>query len=128
MLNKMNGLNEIDQTEMHEEYISLLVDAFNIHSSNKLLGQMTLLLICRYYSETAEFIRNLDKMILLFDDDDYRLNQWIVKGIDQFVHYSEKSNIWFMNVNDLLDEEKPLDKVPIPEEVYELESILTKLK
>ena len=84
--NAVEKINEIDQTEMHEEYVSLLVDAFNIHSYNTHLGQMTLLLICRYYSETAEFIRNLDKMILLFDDYDYNLHLWILQTVDDFVN------------------------------------------
>ena len=123
---QISGANNFDQTEMHEEYVTLLVDAFNIHSSDLLLGQMTLLLICRYQSETAEFIRNLDKMILLFDDDDYRLNQWILKAMDQFVNLSEKSNIWFMKINDLIDDDS-LEKVEIPEEVYKTPKPVSKL-
>ena len=87
-----------DLAEMHEEYNLLLVDAFNIYSNNKLLGQMTLLLICRYYSDTAEFIRNLDRMYLLFDENDLKLHQWVVKAIDKFVDSSEKANIWFAHV------------------------------
>ena len=125
---KLSVANDFDQTEMHEEYVSLLVDAFNIHSYNTLLGQMTLLLICRYYSETAEFIRNLDKMALLFDDNDWRLHQWIVQAIDKFVNISEKSNIWFTDINELLEKNQSIENFEILNEVLELDSILSELK
>ena len=127
-LKMMSEIDNFDSSEMHEEYNSLLIDAFNIYSNNKLLGQMTLLLISRYYSENAEFIRNLDRMELLFDDNDYKLNQWAGKAVDRFVEYSEKSSIWFTKISKFIDENTPMDKVDIIDDVVDLELILHELK
>ena len=125
---KSSSIVDLDQTEMHEEYILLLIDAFNIHSYNASLGQMTLLLICRYYSETAEFIRNLDKMTLLFDDNDCKLHQWIMLSIEKFSYVSEKTNIWFADMNEQLEQNQSIDNFEIINEVSELDSILLELK
>ena len=127
-MRRQMGLPSIDESEMHTEYISLLIDTFNIHNFNPLLGQLSLLLLSRYYSENAEFIRNLDKIILLFDENEWKMNQWIVKEVDQFVLYSEKSNIWFMKINDLLESKDSIESIQVPDEVIVLDKILKNLK
>ena len=127
-MRRFMGLSTINEEEMHNEYISLLIDTFNIHSYDQYLGQLSLLLISRYYSENAEFIRNLDKVILLFDESEWKMHQWIVKEVEQFIHFSEKSNIWFMKVNDLIDSKESIENIQIPEEVMVLDKILKSLK
>lgn len=49
-----------------------------------------MLLICRYQSERAEFIRNLDRVILFFDESDWMFYLWTTQKLQEFVHYSEK--------------------------------------
>ena len=63
--------NQISIQEMHDEFATLMIDTFNMHSYDPYLRQLTILLICRYHSERAEFIRNLDRTILFFDKNDW---------------------------------------------------------
>ena len=64
-----------NEDNMHEEFVTLVINIFNLHNYDPLLRQLIILLICRYHSERAEFIRNLDRMILFFDDSDWKFYQ-----------------------------------------------------
>ena len=125
---KLKNINQIDKIEIREHYISLFMDTFSIHNYNSLLGQLTLLLIWRYYSETSEFIRNIDKVVVLFDDSEHRMHQYITNEIEQFIFYSEKSNLWFMNISNMLEENIPIDNIEVFNEVSSLERVLNNLK
>ena len=85
-------------------------------------------MICRKYSETAEFVRNLDRVILEFDSSEWRKHQLIVKELEQFVYFSEKSSIWFMKVNDFLEDSLSIDSINVTEEVISLNSTISNLK
>ena len=123
-----NSNSQLDKIEIREHYISLFMDIFSIHNYNSLLGQLTLLLIWRYYSETSEFIRNIDRMVVLFDDSEHRMHQYIANEIEQFIFFSEKSNLRFMNISSKLEENIPIDNIEVFDEVSSLERVLNNLK
>ena len=125
---KLRGLGSNDKINTRDHYISLFMDTFNTHSYNSLLGQLTLLLICRYYSENSEFIRNLDRTTVLFDDSEWRVYQWINKQIEQFVHFSEKSNLWFLKINNLIDDNQNISNIEVFDEINTLDKILSNFK
>ena len=114
---------------MHEEYVTLIINIFNLHNYDPFLRQLVILLICRYHSERAEFIRNLDRMILFFDDSDWKFYQWVILQLDMFVFYSEKSNIWLLKIkNMIIDSGNDIEEVQVNDELVELMKILDKLK
>ena len=96
--------------DMHDNFLVLLVDTFNVSSGNKFLQQMTLTIICRYYSERSELIRNIDRMCLIFDEDEWRFYKWVNETIDQFTRDTEKSSLW-MEDEEEFDEDEYIERV-----------------
>ena len=114
---------------MHEEFVTLVINIFNLHNYDPFLRQLIILLICRYHSERAEFIRNLDRMILFFDDSDWKFYQWVINQLDKFVFYSEKSYIWLLKIkNMIIDSGNDIEEVQVNDELDELMEILDNLK
>ena len=64
--------------------------------------QLILSLIARYNSETAEFVRNIDRTLLLLDDFDYGFYKWTHQALEKFVQLSEKSHRWLKKDEDNL--------------------------
>ena len=81
---KDNKKNFGDAFDLHEDFLILLVDTFNVCVGNNHLKQMTLTLICRYYSERAEFVRNISKMQVIFNQDEWNFYKWSNITIDEF--------------------------------------------
>jgi hypothetical protein len=79
---------------MHEDFKTLLIDTFNLSINDPYLAQMTLNLIVRYYSEKAEFVRNIDRMVLLFDEKEYIKYQYIHEQLNTLNRKMEKSELW----------------------------------
>jgi len=96
--------------DMHDNFLVLLIDTFNVSSGDKFLQQMTLTIICRYYSERSELVRNIDRMCLLFDEDESRFFNWVNTTIDQFTRDTEKCSLW-MNEDDEIDDDALIDQV-----------------
>jgi len=99
--------NNID---MHEEFLILLIDTFNVSGSDEYLKQMTLTLICRYYSERSELIRNIERMTLIFNEEEWMFFQWVSSRIDQFTRDTEKSSLWLIDLDEY-DEDEYIRKV-----------------
>ena len=91
---KDNKKNFGDAFDLHEDFLILLVDTFNVCVGNNHLKQMTLTLICRYYSERAEFVRNISKMQVIFNQDEWNFYKWANITIDEFTRWVEKSVLW----------------------------------
>lgn len=118
--------------EMHEEFSTLMIDTFNMHSNDPFLRQLIILLICRYHSERAEFIRNLDRTILFFDNSDWRFYCWTNQQLEKFVFHSEKSNIWLLRIKNMVADIgsslEALNDSTVNEELVYLKSILSDFK
>jgi hypothetical protein len=95
--NQIREDTEID-IDMHDEFLMLMIDTFNVSSNDKYLQQMTLTLICRYYSERSELIRNIERMTLIFDEQEWKFFQWVNSRIDQFTRDTEKSALWLVDI------------------------------
>lgn len=122
--------DELDVKNMHFEYVTLMIDTFNLHSYNPYLRQLIILLICRYHSERSEFMRNLDRTLLFFDKNDWKFYRWAQQLIDKFVDTSEKSSIWLLKIKYLLNEKQhdELEELEINEDLFNLLSILKDFK
>jgi hypothetical protein len=96
--------------DMHDEFLILIIDTFNVSTTDKLLQQNALNLICRYYSERSELIRNIERMLLLFNEEEWMFFQWVNKTIDEFTRMTEKSTMWLNNLEEF-DEEQFIDNV-----------------
>mmetsp|Transcript_29160 Transcript_29160/g.33357 ORF Transcript_29160/g.33357 Transcript_29160/m.33357 type:complete len:821 (-) Transcript_29160:2783-5245(-) len=120
---------DLDKAEMHDEFVTLLIDTFNEHSRDSFLRQLVMLLICRYNSERAEFIRNLDRVILFFNSNDFNFYRWTQEQMDKFVHLTEKSNIWLLKTRNVLKGyEDDLYEFGILEDMQKVKAILNSLK
>ena len=93
-----------DMAEMHDTFVALIIDIFNMHSYDSFLRQLIILLISRYHSERAGFIRNLDRTLIFFDNSDYMFLQWTRQQLDAFLLNSEKSNILLMKIKNTISE------------------------
>jgi hypothetical protein len=122
--------DELDIKNMHFEYVTLMIDTFNLNSYNPYLRQLIILLICRYNSERAEFIRNLDRTLLFFDENDWKFYSWSQQHVDKFVYISEISSIWLLKIKHLLssNELEELEEFEINEDIFTLVSILKHFK
>jgi hypothetical protein len=121
--------DEIEAAEMHDEYAGLMIDTFNMHSYDPLLRQLIILLICRYHSERAEFIRNLDRTILFFDNNDWMFYCWVQQQLDKFIFNSEKSYIWLQEIKIMLNEiNNNFDEFKVSGQLLTLTKILKEMK
>ena len=115
--------------EMHDEFVGLMIDIFNMHSYDSFLRQLIILLICRYHSERAEFIRNLHRTLLFFDKSDYNFCKWTRVQLEKFTFNSEKSNIWLLKIkNTINDLSEDIEEIEVNDELFELLNILSNLK
>lgn len=122
-------IENLAKAEMHDEFVTLLIDTFNEHSQDSFLRQLVMLLICRYNSERAEFIRNLDRTILFFNNNDFNFYRWTQGQLDKFVSFTEKSNIWQLKVrNALKNYADDLFEYGIIEDMGEIKATLNNLK
>lgn len=96
--------------DMHDNFLILLIDTFNVSGKNKYLLQMTLTIICRYYSERSELIRNIERMTLIFNDEEWRFYNWVNITIDRFTRDTEKSSLWLVDLEGY-DEDEYIDRV-----------------
>lgn len=132
-IDKMYDADElvlVNAAEMHDEFVGLMVDTFNLHSHNPFLRQLIILLISRYHSERAEFIRNLDRTLLFFDYSDWTFYTWVQRQLGKFVSNSEKSHIWLMQISKVLNNlGSDIDNsVPVNHELEDLNLTLKELK
>lgn len=91
--------------DMHDDFLILLIDTFNVSSNDSYLQQMTLTIICRYYSERSELVRNIERMTLLFDDTEWMFFRWVNNTIDQFTRDTEKSSLWLVDLEEYDEDE-----------------------
>jgi hypothetical protein len=118
-----------DENDMHYEFVSLMIDTFNIHNEDSYLQQLVISLICRYHSERADFIRNLDRMMLFYDKDDWNYYTWTQRKLNEFVVYSEKANIWMSKIQETMaTEEMKVDSLSEENEITKLHTLLTEIK
>jgi hypothetical protein len=94
--------NDID---MHDEFLILMVDTFNVSMNDKLLQQNALNLICRYYSERWELVRNVDRMLLLFNEEEWLTFQFVNKTADDFSRVTERCDMWLNDLEDFDEED-----------------------
>lgn len=121
--------DELDAAEMHDEYVGLMIDTFNMHSYDPFLRQLIILLICRYHSERAEFIRNLDRTILFFDNNDWIFYCWVQQQLDKFIFNSEKSHIWLQEIKTMLNNlESDFGEFEVSGELLAFTRILKEMK
>ena len=80
--------------DMHDDFLSLIMDTFNLSIEDTYLAQISMNLIVRYYSDTAEFLRNMDRMVLLYDEKEYTKYQFIHLNLQQLNRKLEKSHLW----------------------------------
>lgn len=112
------------------DFTTLIIDTFNMSSSDPFLQQMLMQLICRCYSANSELTRNLDRMVLLFDAKDVHLYQWTCQQIEKFIETSEKSSMWFSKIKSFINEERKVEanQLKASGDLFELKSILSNLK
>jgi hypothetical protein len=96
--------------DMHDNFLILMIDTFNVSSSNNYLMQMSLTIISRYYSERSELIRNIERMSLLFNNEEWKFFNWVNETIDSFTRDTEKSALWLVDVNGF-DEDEQIEQV-----------------
>lgn len=96
--------------DMHDDFLILLIDTFNVSSNDAYLQQMTLTIICRYYSERSELVRNIERMTLILDEDEWKFYKWVNITIDQFTRDTEKSALWLID-HEEYDEDEYIDRV-----------------
>jgi hypothetical protein len=98
--------------DMHENFLILMIDTFNVSTSNNYLMQMSLTIISRYYSERSELIRNIERMTLLFNHEEWKFFNWVNETIDSFTRDTEKSALWLVDVDvDGYNEDEQIEKV-----------------
>ncbi|CAI2387002.1 unnamed protein product [Moneuplotes crassus] len=124
------SLAKVSVQEMHDEFVALMIDTFNLHSYDPDLRQLIILLIARYHSERAEFIRNLDRTILFFDESDYLFYNWLQQQLEKFIFNSEKSNVWLLKIKALISNfnKEIIEDIEVTEELKDLKQILSELK
>lgn len=97
---------------MHQDYKMLLIDIFNTIFQDKTLKQQVLTLIVRFFSEKTEFIRNVEKMMLVFNKQEWFFYKWANDSIDDFTRKVDKSALWLKQDDDF-DDEKYINSVLI---------------
>jgi hypothetical protein len=129
--NKMHrsSLEENDTSEMHDEFAGLMIDTFNMHSYDPFFRQQIMLLISRYHSERAEFLRNLDRSLLFFDKSDWEFYGWTQSKIEQFMLKSEKAYIWLLELKQMKKEgDNYIRPFTLLDDIKALLNILEELK
>ena len=106
----LNKLSKEERANMHDDFRMLLVDTFNTIFSNKALKQSTLTLLVRFHSEKTEFIRNIEKMVLVFNQEEWDFYKWANFTIDTFTRKIDKSALW-LNEQDEFDDYKYIKNV-----------------
>ena len=125
-----SNIKELSVQEMHDEFVALMIDTFNMHSYDPYLRQLTILLIARYHSERAEFIRNLDRTLLFFDQNDWLFYQWVQQQLDKFQINSEKSNIWLLKIKSFIENanKNSFEDAEVTKGLINLKEILSSFK
>ena len=70
----------------------LIMNVFNNYSSDTRLKQLSGLLVSRFNNHKAEFIRNVNRVELLLDNNDWLFYGWINIQINNYVNFSSKLN------------------------------------
>ena len=94
-----------DSIDMHDDFLILLIDTFNVSSNDEYLQQITLTLICRYYSERSELVRNIERMTLVFNEEEWKFFNWVNYTIDEFTRSTEKSDLWLIDLEEFDEDE-----------------------
>jgi hypothetical protein len=113
--------------EKHEEFVSLMIDSFNLHSYSPFLRQQIILMISRYQSERAEFIRNLDRTVLFFDENDWLFYSWVKQQLDKFVVISEEANVKMHTIKKAIEANTNINLSDI-NDLNQLKGVLSDLK
>jgi hypothetical protein len=113
--------------EKHEEFISLMIDSFNLHSYSPFLRQQIILIISRHQSERAEFIRNLDRTVLFFDENDWLFYSWVKQQLDKFVVISEEANVTMHTIKKVIEANTNINISDI-DDLNQLKGVLSDLK
>ena len=88
---------------LHMDFKALIIDAFNTIHKDTNLKHNTLKLIVRFFSEKKEFIRNIERMMLVFHDSEWDFYMWTKQEINKFERKIDKSLLWLKEEDEFYD-------------------------
>ena len=94
---------KIENLGYHREFKTLLVDTFNTIHKDTNLKHNTLKLVVRFFSEKKEFIRNIERMLLVFDRSEWDFYMWTKQEIRKFERKIDKSSLWLQEEDEFYD-------------------------
>ena len=90
---KHSEFDQFEQLNLHDTYLTLIIDTFNLSTSDPYLQQLSMNLIARYYSERGELVRNMERILILFNEQEFRMYTAIRTALDKFNILCERSEV-----------------------------------
>ena len=92
-MRKHSEFDQFEQLNLHDTYLTLIIDTFNLSTSDPYLQQLSMNLIARYYSERGELVRNMERILILFNEQEFRMYTAIRTALDKFNILCERSEV-----------------------------------